>query len=317
MPSDPDLDKTRRFAAGEVKRLLAIADPTVDRLFAKAKTVLGQDRSNRCLDLARMAPLSRRYVPVSAVAALVVGTGQLGIEWWARPHEELTEPQVWSSKGSPDALLDAGHGDPKTEDGGSCLAELAGWIADAAADNLWGRPIDYVDTTDPRVDGRVLLPDDAAAGDRLIANAGPGVRVWADVVEHTGVTVGGQTLLGTRLAEKRYHDVAKVRSAWAIAFGAGPIRLPGETAGRPSDPFADNLDHDSSRRLYVWAVANGANKADLAGPWRTKDALWTARFRVGLPNSRPGAWMIFDDAVAAAIDGDREVLADALAALEL
>jgi hypothetical protein len=118
------------------------------------------------------------------------------------------------------------------------------------------------------------------------------------------------------LAEKQYHDVAKVRSAWAIAFGAGPIRLPGETAGRPSDPFADNLDHDSSRRLYIWAVANGASKADLAGPWRTKDALWTARFRLGLPYGRPGVWFVFDDAVAAAIDGDREVLADALATLE-
>jgi hypothetical protein len=92
--------------------------------------------------------------------------------------------------------------------------------------------------------------------------------------------------------------------------------LPGETAGRPSDPFSDHLDHDSSRRLYSWAVANGASKGDLAGPWRTKDALWTARFRLGLPYSRPGAWYLFDEAVAAAIDGDREALADALAALE-
>ncbi|HEX7490903.1 MAG TPA: hypothetical protein VF337_04305 [Candidatus Limnocylindrales bacterium] len=316
MPSDTDLDKTRRFAAGEIKRLLAIADPTADRLFVKARAVLGQDRTNRCLDLAKIAPLSRRYVPTSALAALVLGTGELGVEWWGRPHEELTEAGLWASMGSPDALLAAGRGDLEIEDGGSCLAELANWIADDAADTLWGRPIDYVDIGDPGVDGRLVLPDDASVGDRLIANAGAGIRVWADVVEYQGMAAQGMALLGTRLAEKQYHDVAMVRSSWSIAFGVGPIRLPGETVGRPSDPFSDHLDHDSSRRLYTWALANGASKADLAGPWRTKDALWSARFRLGLPYSRPGDWYLFDEAVAAAIDDDREALAEALATLE-
>jgi hypothetical protein len=63
-------------------------------------------------------------------------------------------------------------------------------------------------------------------------------------------------------------------------------------------------------------IANGVSKSDLGGPWRTTDALWTARFRLGLPYSRPGAWYLFDEAVSAAIDGDREVLMDVLAALE-
>jgi hypothetical protein len=314
--SDADLDRTRRFALGEVKRLLGMTEPSVDRLFAKARTVLGHDRANRCLDLAKLAPLSNRYVPTSALASLVAGTTDLGADWWTRNHEELTQARSWASLGTPDALLAVGHSDPELEDGGSCLAELGAWIADDAADKAWGRPVDHVDAEDPRVDGRVVLPDGAKVGDRLTAILAPGIRVWADVIEREGMAGPGRSLLGTRLAEQKTHEVAEVRSAWSIAVALGPIRLPGEMPGRQNDPFSDHLDHDASRRLFNWAIANGVSKSDLGGPWRTKDALWTARFRLGLPYSRPGAWYVFDEAVAAAIDGDREVLMDALAALE-
>jgi hypothetical protein len=276
--------------------------------------MLGQDRANQILDLAKMAPLSNRYIPTSALASLLVGTADLGPEWWMRNHEELSEAREWEPRGTPDALLNAGHSDPEIEDGGSCLAELAGWIADDAANKAWGKPIDYLDIDG--VDGRAVLPDDARAGDRLTAIVSPGVRIWVDVIEREGKVGPGQSRLDSHPAEHRTHEVAEVRSAWSIAVALGPIRLPGETPGRPSDPFSDHLDHDASRRLFSWALANGVSKADLAGPWRTKDALWTARFRFGLPYSRPGSWFIFDDAVAAAIDGDRDVLMDALARLE-
>ena len=86
-------------------------------------------------------------------------------------------------------------------------------------------------------------------------------------------------------------------------------------AGRSSDPFADSIDHDLSRRLFDWVVANGVSAQQLGGRWRTKDALWTARYRLGVPYGRPGAWYTFDDAVAAVVDDDRVALADALAAL--
>jgi hypothetical protein len=322
MASDSDLERTRRFAAGEVKRVLGIVDPTADRLFAKARTVLGVDRANRCLELARLAPLSRRWVPTSAIAGLVGGTVDLASEWWTNPHEELTERRQWTERGIPDTLLAAGHDDPETEDGGSCLAVLAGWIADDAADKQWGRPIDRVDVTNPRVDGRVVLPKGACAGDRLTAAFAPGGRVWVDVVERNADSAPGavpQTVgpgrLGSRLAERAYHDVAQVRSAWSIATATGPIRLPGEMAGRSSDPFAAPVDHDVSRRLFDWVVANGVSAQQLGGRWRTKDALWTARYRLGLPYGRPGAWYTFDDAVAAVLDDERAVLAEALANL--
>lgn len=322
MPGDSDLEHTRRFAAGEVKRVLGIVDPTADRLFAKARTVLGADRASRCLELARLAPLSRRWVPTSAIAALVAGTADMGPEWWTRSHEELAENRLWTERGIPDRLLTVGHDDPKTEDGGSCLALLGGWIADDAADKQWGRPVDRVDVTDPRVDGRVAVPQGACAGDRLTAAFAPGGRVWVDVVERsadagpaTAPRTAGPVRLGSRLAERAYHDVAQVRSAWSIATATGPIRLPGEMAGRSSDPFADSIDHDLSRRLFDWVVANGVSAQQLGGRWRTKDALWTARYRLGVPYGRPGAWYTFDDAVAAVVDDDRVALADALAAL--
>ena len=334
MASDSDFEKTRRFATGTVKRVLGIAEPTTERLFAKARTVLGQDRAGQCLELAGLARLSDRWIPVSALAALVAGTQSLGPEWWSRQHEGLTPTRTWEKLGIPDALLAAGHGDPATEEGGSCLGLLGLWISDDAADGEWGRPVDRVNMADPTVGGRVAVPAGASAGDRLTASFGPGGRVWVDVIdldagaeEEAGGAVGaargaasgaaiGRPRLGSRLAERRYHDVAQVRSAWSIATATGPIRLPGEIPGRSSDPFAAHLDHDSSRRLFQWAVANGENARELAGPWRTKDALWSARLRIGLPHSRPGAWLTFDDAVQAAIDGDDAALMNSLATLD-
>ena len=109
MTSDTDLERTRRFSLAEVKRLLAMVDPNADKLFAKARTVLGAERAARCLELARLAPLTGRWVPTSAVAQLVVGTMDVGADWWARPHEELDASRVWAQTGTPDALLEAGQ----------------------------------------------------------------------------------------------------------------------------------------------------------------------------------------------------------------
>jgi hypothetical protein len=86
-------------------------------------------------------------------------------------------------------------------------------------------------------------------------------------------------------------------------------------AGRASDPYSAKLDAGDSRCLFEWAVANGANARELAGPWRTKDALWSARLRMGLLFSRPGVWITFDEALVGLIDDDREALSIALAAL--
>ena len=315
MTSDPGFESTRRYSVAEVKRILGLADPTVDRLFAKARTVLGQERANQCLELARLAPLTRRHVPISAVASLVAGTVYLGPEWWTVSHEELAEERAWSPVGVPDRVLTAGHHEPGLDDGDSCLAPLAEWIAEDAASKSWGRPVDRLDMSEAGVEGRVVLPHDAREGDRLTVVVAPGSRVWVDVVAREGHVAHGTSRLTSRLAERVLHDVAMVRAAWSIATSGAPVRLPGELPGRHNDPFASKLVAADSRCLFDWAVANGANGRELAGPWRTKDALWTARLRLGLPFSRPGAWLVFDEAVAALIDDDEPALSAALADL--
>jgi hypothetical protein len=322
MSGDPALDRTRRFSAAEVKRLLGIAEPSADRLFVRARVVLGQDRADQCLQLARLAPLSRRWVPTGAIAGLIVGTLELGQEWWSRPHEELAPSLQWSVRGVPDAVLMSVKVDPEIEDSGSCLAALGRWISDDAANKKWGRPVDRVDMSDPRVDGRVGVSANAAAGDRVTAIVSPGVRIWVDVVEraadsgaHSSHPPTGRARLGTRLAERVRHESAEAVAAWTIAMSTGPIRLPGEVPGRSGDPFAAQIDHDASRRLYDWARSHGATAQELGTPWRTKDALWSARLRMGVPYSHPGAWIDFDDAVAGAIDDNRAALFEGLDAL--
>ncbi len=329
MAGDTDLERTRRYATGEIKRILDVIEPTADRLFARARTVLGQDCANWCLDLAKEAPLTRRWVPMAAIASLVAGTQDLGLDWWTRVHEELADSRLWVGQGVPETLLNVGHGDPETEDGGSCLAVLGEWISDDAANKEWGRPVDRVDMRDSRVDGRIVLPETARTGDRLTAIFAPGGRVWVDVVDGIAPAVDSPagappargrvpSKLGSRLAERRHHQVALIRSAWSLATSVAPIRLPGEMPGRArTDPFADPIEADVSRRLYEWAKANAMVRGEMTGPWRTKDALWSARLKLGLLHARPGAWIAFDDAVTAVVDDDRAELQLALAALDI
>jgi hypothetical protein len=93
-----------------------------------------------------------------------------------------------------------------------------------------------------------------------------------------------------------------------------PIRLPGEVPGRKSDPFLEPVDGEISGRLSVWAIGHGATKEELAAPWRTKEELWSARIRLDIA-SRAGAWLAFDRALSAMVDGDQDALAEALVAL--
>ena len=76
------------------------------------------------------------------------------------------------------------------------------------------------------------------------------------------------------------------------------------------------LDPGVAERLRAWAAENGATAEQLGGGWQTKDDLWSARFRLGLPYSRPGTWFEFDRAVTAAVDDDEATLARALARLD-
>ncbi len=296
-----------------------MADLTQDALFDLAGDVLGGSRAARSLELARLAPLTRRWVVTWAIASLIIGTRALGLDWWSRHHEDLGADGTWLDRGTPDALLTAGHAPgPGKEDGRSCLALLGNWIADDAADSLWGRPIDFVDLNDYRGDDRVRLPPGAKPGDRFVASWDPGGRVLVDIVYRDGAADPEAEKKGLRrgpvgstLGKAEYHDAYEAGWAWSVATHTGPIRLPGEPVRGPGDPFAVPIDPGVAARLHKWAIDHGAAADELGGMWRTKGDV-VAMIRSGLTSKRPGSWLHFTRAVEAVVDEDPIALAAAL-----
>jgi hypothetical protein len=132
----------------------------------------------------------------------------------------------------------------------------------------------------------------------------------------SGSAAGSRTALqtcgGSKLGRHEICDVSDAGWAWGIATDTGPIRLPGEGTGGFGDPFAEQLDPDVARRLREWAAAHEDDAGKVGDAWRTKEDLWTARFRLGLPWHRSGGWPWFDQAAGAAVDGDLMMLHRAL-----
>jgi hypothetical protein len=286
VPGESQLERSRAFAREEVARLLGIdVDPL--QLADLAAGELGPQRVAHCLRLAARARLTRRAAATAHVATLVVGTRALGETWW-------------TSTG--DARLAAA--------GAGALEGLAARISDDCADERWGAPIGEVDLDDPRADDRVGLPAGACPGDTFVAAWDPGCRVVVDVVERDdGV--------GSILGDVRYDDTAEIAWAWGLAAAGAPLRLPGEVAGTPSDPFAVALDARAARRLRAWAGEREADQQRLGGAWRTRGDLWEAYHRLGLPYERDGSWHGFEILARAAVDGDPDEVGYALARLDM
>jgi hypothetical protein len=312
---------------------------TEEALFELAGVTLGAGRAARCLELARLSPLTSRSWATSASAALIVGTRALGTDWWSTVHRELAVSwstvhgesagvEYWTARGTPAELLAARQDDFATRPGHSCLETLGDWVAEDAANAEWGMPIDFVDLNDPEPEDRIVLPVDAKPGDQLVAAWDPGGRAYVHVVERSGspdprAEKEGRRRgsIGSELGKIWHNDAANADWAWSMATDTRPIRLPGEIAGEPSDPFAAPLDPSVADRLRAWAARNGASADELGGAWYTKDDLWSARFRLGLPYSSPAEpqvpWLFeFDPAVRAAVDGDNAALVEALSRLE-
>jgi hypothetical protein len=231
--------------------------------------------------------LTQRATATAHVAALIVGTRTVGDEWW---------------QSTGDGLLAAGDDD--------ALAAVAHQIADACADERWGVPIGEVDLDDPRTEDRVALPAGAEPGDAFVASFDPGCRVVVEVVERDGI-------VGSVLGDLRSDDAADAEWAWGMAIDTGPIRLPGEIAGSPFDPFAAPLEPRAARRLRAWAGEHEPDPDVLGGPWHTRGDLWEARFRLGLPYERTAEWWPFEIVARAAVDGDERQLGYALARLDM
>ena len=218
------MQRTRVQALADIGRVLGLPGYSNEALMARAAIVLGQERADRCAQMVEWASSDRRWSAMSAIAALVAGTDQLGRDWWSQPLAASTFLRR-PAAATPDDLLATGHVPGGDRDAGSCLPDLANWIMDDATDAEWGAPLAEADGNDPMPD-TVVLPASAVVGQRFLAWFDPGSRVEVIVVDRTVPATAQQERsgrrrgpLGSDLGEWRIHDVAEVEWAWGIMSG--------------------------------------------------------------------------------------------------
>lgn len=94
-------EDARTEARSVVRNLLGDEHPTAETLIADVRPVLGDERTGRTLELALGASLTRRSAELAAIAALLVGTRELGEEWWSRSRGgKLPAPTRWCARRS-------------------------------------------------------------------------------------------------------------------------------------------------------------------------------------------------------------------------
>ncbi|MGW4665112.1 hypothetical protein [Streptosporangium sandarakinum] len=283
-------EDARTEARRLVTSLLGTERPQAGALLREAEAALGAGRVEHCVELARGAPLTRRSTELSAVAALLVGTRDLGEEWWRRPRgDKLPAPD--------EALAAATAIDPWTDL--TVLEMLAAWIADDAADEVWGPPAASADLNSWQAEDRVGLPPDAEPGRRLVVAFDAGGRLDALVVRRPDGELGSNL----DFASLRYSRPAEAQWSWGVAAGLGPHRLEEDP-----DPYAEPVDDAAARTLRAWALDNGASAGQVGEPWRTRGDVVAAVDRVDWM-WRSGEWFAWWRAVSALVDGDADRLA--------
>lgn len=267
-----------------VADLLGEERPSAEALLADARPVLGDDRTVRCLGLALGASLTRRSAELAAVAALLVGTRDLGARWWTSPRGGKLPP--------PDEVLATAVAiEPWTDL--TALEMLAAWIADDAADELWGRPVAEVDLNSWQAEDRFALPADVKPGRRLVVHFDAGGRLDAVVTRRADDDLGSNL----DFHSLRYSRPAEAQWSWGVAAGLGPHRLPGESP----DPYAREVDPGAARVLRDWAARHGATADQLGERWQTVGDVVAAIERVDWM-WRSGEWFGWWRGASALVD---------------
>ncbi|MFI9560118.1 hypothetical protein [Nonomuraea endophytica] len=245
-------EDARTEARRVVRNLLGEDRPTAELLIGDATPVLGHERTSRCLDLALGASLTRRSAELAAIAALLVGTRELGEAWWSQTRgDKLPAPD--------EVLRTAVAIEPWTDL--TALEMLGAWIADDAADQLWGRPVAQVDLNSWQAEDRFDLPDGVKPGQRLVVHFDAGGRLDAVVTRRPDDDLGSNL----DFHSLRYSRPAEAQWSWGVAAGLGPHHLPGDSP----DPYARKVDQRAVGILRAWALRHGVGQ-DLLGPaWET------------------------------------------------
>ena len=274
MPSERYAEPRARGRALLLEHL-GLEEPTVPALLGLAEDVLGPARAGRCVELVQdMAP-TQRFNGLSALAALVVGTRELGAEWWTVAHRHPVTRLHRAGPITPDQRLDrlAPAAESSLE---STILDLGCWIADDTAVAAWGPLVEEVDLNDPNAIDRIRnLPADAAVGQRLTAHFDAGGVVDAVVEEREGGA------LGTRLVGKsRYSTPADIHWAWGVALPApGPFPLPGD----PESVYGAAVNPEVAERLRTEALGFGWSPDEIGPPWVTRGDVCAALARLDWP----------------------------------
>jgi hypothetical protein len=289
---------TAREAAGRILLAeLELDEPGVDALLDLAGEVLGAERTQRCVELAAKARLSRRVYELAQVAALVRGTQIIGPDWWTRPHPvpfdrrdtewEPVSPDEWLAR---DSSADDGP------DWRTTLWELGGWIADDVAEANWGPFVDELDANSSQPLDRFPAPAGAVSGEWVNVRFEPGGSVEAVIEPRSDGT------LGTRLIGDNLHSApAEVWWAWSAHSGRyASCRLPNEDP----DAYAQPVEQPLAGRLWQLGAQVGF-PSDLLGPgWVTLADVCTAAERLDFSRrSMDGPQHDWHSHVDAFIDG--------------
>ncbi|WP_062345654.1 hypothetical protein [Herbidospora yilanensis] len=285
-------------ARAEARRLttdlLGEDRPTAATLLREAQAVLGRERTRRVADLVRLAPLTRRSAELAAVAALLVGTDELGGGWWTVSRDgKLPAPE--------EALVKARPIEPWGDL--TVLETLAAWISDDVADILWGAPVGSADLNSWQAEDRVAVPPGAKAGARLVVSFDAGGRLDAVVVRRL------DDELGTNLDfnSLRYARPAEAQWSWGVAAGLGPHPLPGEEPG----PYAREIDPEAGHVLREWTIRHGATTEETGPAWQTVGDVVAAVERLDWM-WRSAEWFAWWRAVSALVDGHDDQLTERL-----
>jgi hypothetical protein len=284
-------EDARNEARRLVRSMLGVDRPTADGLLGEVRTVLGDDRTDRCAGLVRAAPLTRRSAELAALAGLLIGTRELGAGWWGRERGgKLPRPDEMLV--SPVAI------EPWTDL--TVLETLAAWIADDAADAEWGPAVGAADLNSWQAEDRVELPPGTAPGRRLVVSFDSGGRLDAVVVRRRDGELGSNL----DFASLRYSRPAELQWSWGVAAGLGPHPVSDEHP----DPYDVSVDGSAADALRSWALRHGATQAQVGEAWRVRGDVIAAIERVDWM-WRSGEWFGWWRAVSALVDGDADQLA--------
>jgi hypothetical protein len=287
--------KSRTSWRAIVAEHLGLAQPTVPGLIESASVQLGTTRADRSVGRVRHMRRTQRYRGLSALAALVVGTRQLGQEWWSSPHGSPVTPRRHTDRAvTPDEHLAAAAGSDERS-WLPIVVELGHWIADDVAVAMWGPLIAEVDLNDPRSTDRIKdLPADLPVGSVVTAWFDTGGVVDAVIEQRDGA-------LGSQLVAEssRYSPPAEVDWGWAVAR---PRRARSPFPAMAQTPTTPSL---TRRRPALLRMGRQLDVADqgLGLPWRTRGDTCAALARLDWPWLRDTRVLEWVRAVEALIDG--------------